>query len=337
VENGKLRRDWIDPSLGRMSLRDFWTGVVEPGLTDRLRLTTLDLYRGLWARFIEPNMGGRQLASVTRLDVEHFVGRLVAADVGPASIGAAVRLLHRIFEAALRSRRIPANPAAGVERPALPHTEMRFLTADEVERLVDATPERWQAFVLLSAWCGLRFGEISSLTVRRVDLVRRQLRVEETLSEVSGILHKGPPKTTAKRSVAIPAFLCDLLADYMRRWPPGAGGRIFSSPRGGPVRRSNFRNRVWQPAVEKAGLAPLPFHDLRHTAVALAIEAGAHAKAIQARLGHSSVSMTLDRYGHLMEGLDTDLAERLALRATAWRRPPCEGRGRIGRWRRYPR
>jgi integrase len=259
VENGKLRGDWIDPSLGRLSLRDFWTGFVEPGLADRLRPTTLDLYGGLWARFIEPNLGGRQLASVNRLDVENFVGRLVAADVGAASIGATTRLLHRIFQAALRSRRIAANPVAGVERPALPHNEMRFLTAEEVQRLVEVTPEQWRTFVLLSAWCGLRFGEISSLTVRRVDLVRRQLRVEETLSEVSGILHKGPPKTKAKRSVAIPAFLCGLLEEHMRRWPPGAEGRIFSSPRGGPVRRSNFRNRVWQPTVEKAGLSPLRF------------------------------------------------------------------------------
>lgn len=326
VEARKLRGEWVDPLLGRVQLHDFWVTVVEPSLRERLRPTTMDLYRGLWSRFIEPNMGGYPLGSVTRLDVEELVAALITADIGSASIGATIRLLHRIFQMAVASSRLVANPVTGVERPGPPHTEMRFLTPEEVQRLVDATPERWQAFVLLSAWCGLRFGEIAALKDYRVDLHHRQLRVEETLSEVSGRLYVGPPKTKAKRSVAMPSFVAEALAEHMRRWPPAPDGRVFSSPRGGPVRRTNFRNRVWEPALKAAGLERLRVHDLRHTAVALAIAAGAHAKAIQARLGHSSVSMTLDRYGHLMQGLDADVADRLdALQQTAWRRPERPG------------
>lgn len=80
----------------------------------------------------------------------------------------------------------------------------------------------------------------------------------------------------------------------------------------GPTRRSNFRQRVWRPAVEKAGLdARLRFHDLRHTCASLLIEQGAHPKEIQARLGHSSITTTLDRYGHLMPSLGRQLAVNL--------------------------
>src|SRR3954452_12406926 len=78
-----------------------------------------------------------------------------------------------------------------------------------------------------------------------------------------------------------------------------------------PMRRSNFRRRIWLPAVAQAGLDGLRFHDLRHTAVALGIAQGAHRKAIQERMGHSSIQVTLDRYGHLFPGLDEALTDGL--------------------------
>ena len=87
---------------------------------------------------------------------------------------------------------------------------------------------------------------------------------------------------------------------------------LFTSDHGGPIRRTNWRRRVWEPAVRAAGIVPAPgFHDLRHSAAALAIAAGAHAKAIQARLGHGSIRTTLDLYGSLLPGLDVELADQL--------------------------
>src|SRR3954465_11882553 len=78
-----------------------------------------------------------------------------------------------------------------------------------------------------------------------------------------------------------------------------------------PMRRSNFRRRIWLPAVAQAGLEGRRFHGLRHTAGALGIAQGAHPKAIQERMGHSSIQVTLDRYGHLFPGLDERIAEGL--------------------------
>ena len=87
---------------------------------------------------------------------------------------------------------------------------------------------------------------------------------------------------------------------------------MFSTQGRRPIRRSNFRQRVWKPALKKSGLdANLRFHDLRHTCASLLIEQGAHPKEIQARLGHSSITTTLDRYGHLMPSLGHQLAANL--------------------------
>jgi integrase len=87
---------------------------------------------------------------------------------------------------------------------------------------------------------------------------------------------------------------------------------VFKGPQGGPLRHSNFRGRVWLPAVEAASLPEdLRIHDLRHTCAALLVAQGAHPKAIQAHLGHSSIQVTLDLYGHIFPDEMDRLAERL--------------------------
>jgi integrase len=86
---------------------------------------------------------------------------------------------------------------------------------------------------------------------------------------------------------------------------------VFTAEKGGVLRTSNFRIKVWLPAVRVAGLAPLRPHDLRHTAVALWIAAGPNPKEVSVRAGHTSVSFTLDRYGHLFPGHDAELRDRL--------------------------
>lgn len=86
---------------------------------------------------------------------------------------------------------------------------------------------------------------------------------------------------------------------------------VFAAPEGGFVRFASWRRRYWYPAVREAGLEPLRFHDLRHTHAALLVAQGEHPKVIQSRLGHTSISTTLDTYGHLMEGLDAGVADRL--------------------------
>lgn len=86
---------------------------------------------------------------------------------------------------------------------------------------------------------------------------------------------------------------------------------VFLAARGGPLRHSAFWRSVWLPALKTAGLEGVRIHDLRHTCVALLVEQGAHPKAIQAHLGHSSITVTLDRYGHLFPDNLERLADRL--------------------------
>ena len=143
----------------------------------------------------------------------------------------------------------------------------------------------------------------------RLDLLRRRVTVAVAFTEVRGELIEGTPKNHQRRSVPIPQFLVDELAAHV------AGKRsadlVFTAPNGGPLRNTNFRPRIFQPAAESVGLAGVTPHDLRHTAASLAVAAGANVKAVQRMLGHASASMTLDVYAGLF-GDDLDaVAQRL--------------------------
>jgi integrase len=135
--------------------------------------------------------------------------------------------------------------------------------------------------------------------------------VQESLAEVSGEFVFKPPKSVAsRRTVSVPSFVVEALARHLADHADPSG-LVFSAPSGGPIRRTNFRRRIWVPAVRASVGEPCTFHDLRHTHAALLIAQREHPKVIQERLGHASIKTTLDTYGHLFDGLDEAAAERL--------------------------
>ncbi len=193
--------------------------------------------------------------------------------------------LRRILNGAVRAELIRRNIAAGVELPVVRSQKMRFLTAEQVQDLEAA---------------------------RRIDMAGT-VRIEETCVEVAGELVWGAPKTEAgRRSVVLPSFVARALRDHQAEYSqPRPDGLVFTAPEGGPLRRSNYRQKVWLPAIARAGLDGLRFHDLRHTAVALWIAAGANVLEVKQRAGHTRSTFTLDRYGHLFPNADEGLASRL--------------------------
>ena len=128
--------------------------------------------------------------------------------------------------------------------------------------------------VFVGTYCWLRLGELAGLRWQRIDLLHRTVDVVEIVTEAGGRLHTGPPKTRAgQRTVPMPKVAADALDGLAASATPDA--LVFAGERGGALRGSGFRRRGWRPAVKRAGLAPLRPHDLRHSAVAFWIAAGA--------------------------------------------------------------
>jgi Phage integrase family len=142
---------------------------------------------------------------------------------------------------------------------------------------------------------------------------------------------RGVPKTKAgRRTVSIAATTAAELEHHLATFtPPGGDAPVFAGASGGTLRAAAWRRRFWTPAIQAADLAPLRVHDLRHTAVALWIAAGANPKQIAAWAGHTSVAVVLDRYGHLFEGHESAALSRLDAFAECVSVPPhdTESRG----------
>lgn len=312
IEADMTRGLWHDPKRGEVLLGE----VAETWYSTKLHLreTTKHIYRTILDGHILPSFGERPIGSITTLDVQVWIATLHAKPrCGPNTVAKTYKQLRTIMEMALDAGLIMRNPCrikgAGTER--LP--EMRCATVEEVAALAQAVEPRWQALILIAAYSGLRWGELAGLRRRHLDPLHKTVRVVEQCTEVNGHFVWGPPKTTAgTRTVALPTFICDVMVEHLARWSqPGVDGLVFVMPEGTPLRRENFRKRVWSPALRDAGIeGRLRFHDLRHTNATLAAASGAPLRAVMHRLGHASAAAAL-RYQHRVDGQDEAIAEFL--------------------------
>ncbi len=317
IEADLLRGDWIDPDRGKTPLQDWATQWLEAkrSLKPKTRLG----YESLLRSRVLPHLGGFPVAGIQRIHVEQWISQMQDEDLSASRIRQAFNVLAAMLDAAITNDMIARNVARGIDLPRLRPAKRRFLTQQEVAALVNAIAPTYRVLVLVLAYSGLRWGEAIALRRARCDLLRRRLHVLESATEVGGQLMWGTPKTHRVRSVSLPAFVCEELAQHLAiEVGDGPDALVFSTETGGPVRHSDFLRYRWRRAVETAGLPTnLTPHELRHTAAALLIATGAGPKSIQAQLGHSTIVTTFDIYGHLFEGHLDEVMDRLD---QAWRR-----------------
>jgi integrase len=306
-----------------------WTERWERGSAHDLRPTTRELYAGVLRKYLLPRFGRWPLARIGTAEVKDMLSEeLEAGKLSASAIRRHVLVLSVVLRAAVDDGRLARNPCEMVKLPPDRPRKMRVLEPHEVAELAAAIGQHYRPLVLTAAYIGLRWGELAGLRVDHVDLVTRRIRVDAQLIELNGVLSFGTTKTKAGvRTVTIPNALADELAVHFEREPVQISRLAFPTPSGLPMRRGNFR-KVWTRTLKHVGwvserdavtgevisehpLAGLVFHELRHTAAALAIAQGAHPLTIKERLGHSSITVTMDRYGKLFPSLDEALARGL--------------------------
>jgi integrase len=306
---------YVDPKRARTTVGELapvWlAGKINLKPTSRAR------YADVLKTHVLPRWRNVALIGVTHGDVQAWLSELSDRGLAGASVRKAQGVLSGILGLAVRDRRLAVNPALGVALPPMQEKRRRYLTAEQLEALADAAgPGR--VAVLVLGYCGLRWSELAALRVRHFDLLRRRVLVEEAVTEVDGSrLVWGTPKTHGRRSVPLPRFLVDELAQTVLTRP--ADELAFPSPQGAVLRNRNARSAWFDAAARAIGEPGLTPHELRHTAASLAIKAGANVKAVQRMLGHASAAMTLDRYTDLFDDDLDDVADRLDALRTASR------------------
>lgn len=299
-----------DPRAGRTTLAAWharWTDarVVE----ESTRRTDRTYSRDVLAAF-----GSWPLDTITRMEAQGWVRSLERDGRGPVAINKAVQLLTSLLEEAVQEGKLPANPARKLRLPPVRRQPDRLITLDEEAVLLDALPtaqDRRMVEVLLDT--GLRYGELAGLHAHRVDMLRRELHVVETLTQ-HGTVKPYPKSRRSRRTVPLSDRALEALAGQMP-----AEGLLFRSLRRspgktthGPVSQPNWRQRAWLPAASLLD-SPVPTpHDCRHTALSRLVAAGVDVKTVQEFAGHESLSTTM-RYLH--SAPDAGERVRAAMRA----------------------
>jgi integrase len=298
---------WVDPARSRMTVGILATQWLAGKVN--LKPTTRARYESALNVHVLPRWRDVPLDRIEHGAVRTWLAEMIAEGQSAASVQKSCVVFSGVLELAVRDRRLPSNPAHGVDLPRIRERKRRYLTAAQVQQLSVAAGDGWLA-VLVLAYCGLRWSELAALRVGRVDFLKRRLTIAEAMTEVNGSqIIWGTPKSHEARSVPLPRFLVDDLTVYVEG--KGREDLVFTTAAGAPLRNRNARRSWFNKAAEAIGEAGLTPHELRHTAASLAVSAGANVKAVQAMLGHASAAMTLDRYADLFDDDLDAVAERL--------------------------
>jgi len=332
-------RDLTDQTYvapARQTLGDYLVSIWLPAITATVRPSTLDSY----SRNIRIHVSPKTVASISLQQVAAPMLNALYADLlagttrralSPRTVAYVHTILHRAFRDAVRWNLIVRNPADQADPPrARPgqQSPARTWTGEEIAHFLDVTSEsRYSPLWRLIATTGLRRGEALGLRWDDVDLGKARLSVNRTLLQVSdyragdtGVAWGTPKTARGRRAISLdPETVAVLRAHRARqreeRLAAGVGyteqGLVFSDRTGEPLHPKIVSNQ-FRKAVARHEMPYLSVHGLRHSWATLALQAGIHPKIVQERLGHSTISITLDIYSHVNPAMDADAANTVA-------------------------
>lgn len=305
----RSRGTWIDPERASRTTVRAWSQEWR-SLNRRKAPTTRETDRIVLDRHVLPLLGDASVGEVRPLDIQRLVAEWTDA-YAAATVRRYYGVVRAMFYAAVNADVIGRSPCRGVRLPEVPETAHVILTPHQLSRLAAELPGKYAPMAYVGAVLGLRFEEVAGLRVRSLDPDARTISVTETVTSAAGRLYIGPPKTAAgHRTLAAPESLVDMLQRHVETEALSeAEDLLFPDSRGGPLRYSNFRRRVWDPACERAELPKVGFHDLRRTAITAMVAAGVDVKTAQTRAGHSDPRMTLAVYAKATETADRAAAD----------------------------
>lgn len=255
-----------------------------------------------------PAFGNRRLSAITRNQIQDLIDGMAQRGLAPSTIHNAVLPLRAIYRRAQDREEIAVNPTAKLALPRDRRRRERIAEPREIEALLAVLQPYHRVLWSAAVYAGLRRGELQALHWKAIDLEAGIVRVEHSWDRVAGLV--SPKSRSGERSVPIPGVLAHELREFRLRQGTGGEGFVFSHAGERPFDPSNAlrsARRSWA----AAGLGSLGFHEARHTYASLMIAAGVNAKALSTYMGHSSITVTLDRYGHLMPGNEREAAALL--------------------------
>ena len=252
--------------------------------------------------------------------------------LSPRTVRYVHTILHRALEDAVRWGRLFRNPVSLADPPRQEKTDMKTWTAEQTRHFLRSVKgDRLYAAYLLAFTTGMRRGELLGLRWSDIDFEASRLSIQQTLVAVGYRLHFSDPKTKkSRRSLALDGATLTVLRIHRAQQAQEklllgseyeATNLVFSSDHGKPAHPMSLSD-MFRRRATKADLPVIRFHDIRHTYASLALAAGVHPKVVSERLGHSSITITLDTYSHAIPALQEEAANKVAALRGSVRSPP---------------
>jgi len=314
----------VDPSRETLAaFLDRWIEHMKGQVSPR----SLERYTELARKNLAPLLGALALSKLQPAHISQAYAKALASGRRDGKGGLSARTvthMHRVLREALqqavRWQLLGRNPADAVRPPKVERRQLQTLDADGTIRLIEAARGTGLFMpILLGSLCGLRRGEITALRWRAVDLDRSQLSVIASTEQTNGGIRDKETKSGKARTVALPSLIVDELRRHRVAQAEGllrAGVRLTDDHHvvmredGQPLQPRSLTH-AFVKFIRRHGLAPIRLHDLRHTHATHMLAAGVHPKIAQERLGHSSVSVTIDLYSHVLPGMQAEAVSKV--------------------------
>ena len=273
------------------------------GLEGLVQPSTVEAYAGRLQRHVLPRLGERRLDEIDVDDILALISDLRKQGYSGTTIVATLTPLSRLFKHAVRRGLIEVNPVSKLdrsERPRVSRQERPVLNPEEIGRLLEAAAPRFRTLLATAILSGIRQGELLGLHWRDVDFDNQLIHVRTALDRKRRDV---PPKTQrAVRDVILMPALAQALRQHKTETSFNhPDDYVFTTRTGTPHHAPHIGQRALKPALEKAGLQPVRWHDLRHTFASLLIAGGANITFVSRQLGHTSSQITLGVYAHLLD------------------------------------
>lgn len=263
------------------------------------RGAVIDAYERALRLHVLPDLGARRLADVRRRDVQGLVDRLSRDGLAPSTIRNVLDPLRVVYRVAVRDELVATSPIIGIDLPSGETPRDRVADPDEAAVLLLALPRLDDRALWATAlYGGLRRGELRALRWRDVDLGAGVIRVRASMDDAGRVT---APKTKAgEREAPIFGPLLPILTAYRDDDERHPDALVFPGSHAAQPFTPSAVGRRAATAWRRAALDPITLHEARHSAVSMWIAAGLNLKAVSEFAGHASITITLDRYGHLL-------------------------------------
>jgi integrase len=285
------------------------SGVVRTRSGDAYKPSAIRAYRQALRHRLLPALGSKRLSAISRTMLQDLADEMAADGLSASSIRNTILPLRAIYRRAHNREEVATDPTRKLSLPAVRAVRDRIAIPTEATALLDALQLSERALWATALYAGLRMGELQALDWEHLDLDENLIRVDRSWDRSAGYIE--PKSRSGKRRVPITKTLRQHLLNHRLQQGNGGRGLVFTNQRGDKPFNPSTTNGRAKTAWAKARLTPISLHECRHSYAAYMIAAGINTKALSTYMGHASITITLDRYGHLLPGNERQAAALL--------------------------